>query len=154
MINYNLKNHKVHSTFKPFNTIQSSLRSVKDPVDPKNMKSVYIIPFSCGTPYVGEIDHSIKQRIQEHATDIKHGRTHFSNIKHGRTHSSTSAEHTKKRKHHIYIEDLRVTAKIDHFLQPKFRETIEIEKRPSNLKVLGSLPFLLKCIYIYIYIIY
>lgn len=54
-----LRKHNVPSTFRPFNTICSSLRLVKDLVDPKDMKSVYVIPCSCGTPYVGETGHSI-----------------------------------------------------------------------------------------------
>lgn len=50
-----LKKHKVSSSFRPLNTIESSLRSVKDLVDPKSMKGVYIVSCSYGTPYIGEI---------------------------------------------------------------------------------------------------
>lgn len=53
------KNNKVSSTFKPLNTIRSSLRSVKDLVNPKDMKGVYSIPCSSGHPYFGEIERSI-----------------------------------------------------------------------------------------------
>lgn len=35
-----LKKHKIHSSFIPLNTIQSSLHSVKDPVNPKDRKGV------------------------------------------------------------------------------------------------------------------
>lgn len=118
-----LKKHKVPLTCKPLNTIKSSLRLVKDQVDPKNMKGVYVIPCSRGTPYVGEIGRSINQRIQEHIVYINHGRMR----------SSTLAERMKKTKHHICIEDAQVIAKIDHFHHHKFREAIEIERRPSNL---------------------
>lgn len=59
-------------------TIQSSLRSIKDLVDPKSMKGVYMIPCSGGTPYIGETDRLINQRIHEHATYIKHYRTRSS----------------------------------------------------------------------------
>lgn len=66
-----LRKHKVPSTFRPKNTIKSSLKSVKDHVDPKNMKGVYLIPCSYGTPYIGEINRSINQRIHEHSVDKK-----------------------------------------------------------------------------------
>jgi len=52
------------------------------------MKGVYIIPCSCGTPYIGETGRFINQRISEHAVDLKHRR-----IK-----SSALAEHVEKTK--------------------------------------------------------
>jgi len=69
-----LRKHNVPSTFRPINSLQSCLRSVKDPVDAKDMKGVYVIPCSCGTPYAGETRCFINQRIHEQATEIKHGR--------------------------------------------------------------------------------
>lgn len=67
-----LRKHSIPGTFRPLNTIRRSLRSVKDPIDPKDMKGVYLIPCSCGTPYIGETGRSINQRISEHAVDLKH----------------------------------------------------------------------------------
>jgi len=81
-----LKKHNVHMTFRPFNTIHKSLRLVKDPIDPRDMKRVYIIPCSCGTPYIGDTGRSINQRIGEHTVDLKHRRTK----------SFALAEHAKK----------------------------------------------------------
>ena len=78
---------------------------------------------SCGTPYIGETGRSISQRIHEHAVDLKHNRSR----------SSALAEHAEKTKHHICIEDAEVIAKVDHFHHRKFREALEIEKRPVNL---------------------
>ena len=118
-----LRKHKVASTIRPLNTIQSSLRSVKDPVDPKNMKSVYIITCSYGTPYIGETHCSINQRIHEHGTDIKHGRTR----------SFALAKHADKSKHHICIQEAQVVARVSHFHHRKLREALEIEKRHNNL---------------------
>ena len=118
-----LKKHKVSSYFKPLNTIRSSLKSVKDPIDPRDGKGVYIIPCSCGTPYIGETGRSINQRICEHAADIKHRRSR----------SSALAEHAEKTNHHVCIEDAKVIDRIDHFHHRKLREAIEIEKRPVNL---------------------
>lgn len=118
-----LRKHNVPSTFRPLNIIRSSLISVKYPVDPKDMKGVYVIPHSCGTPYVGETSHSINQRINEHST----------NIKHGRTRSSALAEHAENTKHNVCIEEARVISKVAHFHHQKFREAIEIEKRMSKL---------------------
>jgi len=70
-----LRKHNVPSTLRPLDTIHNSLQSVKDPVDAKDMKEVYIIRCSCGTPYIGEIRHSINRRISEHANDLKDRRT-------------------------------------------------------------------------------
>lgn len=75
---------------------------MKDPIDTKDMKGVYIIPFSCGTPYIGETGHSINQGISEHAADLKHGRTK----------SSTLAEHAENTKHHVCIDEADVIARI------------------------------------------
>ena len=90
-----LRKHKISSFFKPLNTIRSSLKLVKDKLDPKSMKGVYLISCSCGTPYIGETGRSINKRIQEHFVDIRHGITK----------SSALAEHTEKTKHHICLED-------------------------------------------------
>ncbi len=118
-----LKKHNVPATFRPLNTIRGSLRSVKDPIDPKDMKGVYVIPCSCGTPYIGETGRSINQRINEHSADLRHGRAKSSDL----------AEHAEKTKHHVCIEEARVIAKVAEFHHRKFREALEIEKRPKNL---------------------
>ena len=110
-------------SFRPLNTIRGSLISVKDTIDPKDMKGVYLIPCSCGTPYIGETGHSINQRISEHTTDLKHRRVK----------SSALAEHAEKTNHHVCIEEASVIVKVSHFHHRKFREALEIEKRPSNL---------------------
>ena len=103
--------------------IRMSLRLAKDPINPKDMKGVYIIPCSCGTPYIGETGHSINQRISEQAADLKHRRTK----------SSALAEHVEKTKHHVCIEEASVIARVSQFHHRKFREALEIEKRPNNL---------------------
>ena len=118
-----LRKHRVSSSFKPLNTIHSSLNSVKDPVNPRDGKGVYLIPFSCGTSYIGETGRSISQRICEHVADIRHGRSR----------TSALAEHVEKTNHHICIEEAKVLARIDHFHHRKLREALEIEKRPINL---------------------
>jgi len=71
-----LKKHKVLATFNPLNTIRSSLRSIKDLVNRKDMKGVYSIPCSCGIPYIGEMGRSINIRIHEHAADLGHRHYH------------------------------------------------------------------------------
>jgi len=118
-----LKKHNIPSTIRPLNTIRSSLKLVKNQVDPKDMKGAYIIPCSCGTSYIGEMGRSINQRIKEHTAAIMHNRTR----------SSALEEHVEKTKHHICIEEAKVIAKVSHFHHCKFREAIEIEKRPSNI---------------------
>jgi len=118
-----LRRHSIPVTFRPLNTIRMSLRSVKDPIDPKDMKGVYMIPCSCGTPYIGDTGRSINQRISEHAADLKHRRAK----------SSALAKHAEKTNHHVCTEEASVIAKVSHFHHRKFREAFEIEKRPSNL---------------------
>lgn len=73
-----LKRHPIPLTFIPLNTIRISLILVKDPMNPRDGKGVYIIPCSRGTPYIGETGRSINQRIFECASNIKHGRYHSS----------------------------------------------------------------------------
>lgn len=87
------------------------------------MKWVYSIPCSCGIPYIGEIGRSINLIIQEHATDSKQKHSHPSAI----------VEHAEKTKHHLCIEDSKVTGMIDHFHHGKLREAIEIGKQVKNL---------------------
>ena len=82
-----------------------------------------VIPCSCGTPYIGETGRSINQRISEHAAELKHRHTK----------SSALAEHAEKTNHHVCIEEASVIAKVSHFHHQKFREALEIEKRPCNL---------------------
>jgi len=118
-----LRKFDIPSTFRPLKTIRNSLRSVKDPVNPMDMKGVYLIPCSCGTPYIGETGRSIHQRICEHAADLRHGRTK----------SSALAEHVDKTSHHVCIEEAQVISKVAQFHLRKLREAIEIEKRPNNL---------------------
>jgi len=71
-IAYILKKNNIKTTFKPMNTISRCLKSVKDPIDPKCHKGVYLVHCSCGKPYIGETSRSILTRIQEHVVDIKH----------------------------------------------------------------------------------
>ena len=87
------------------------------------MKGVYLIPCSCGTPYVGETGRSMRQRIREHVADIRHNRSH----------TSALVEHVEKSGHHVCIEDSKVIAKIHHFHHRKLREVIEIEQHAKNL---------------------
>lgn len=117
-----LKKPNIPSTFRPLNTI-ISLKSIKDLVDPKDMKAIYVILCSCRTSYISETSRSINQRIKEHTADIKHGRIR----------SSALAEHAEKSNNQICIEEVKVIENISHFHHHKFTEAIEIERRPSNL---------------------
>ena len=100
-----LRRYNISTSFKPLCTIRNYLGSVKDPVDPKDMKGVYMIPCLCGTPYIGEVGRSIRQRIREHVA----------NLKHNRSRTSALAEHVEKSHHHFCIEDSKVVARVDHF---------------------------------------
>lgn len=91
-----LKRNNVFATFKPLNTIKISLRFVKDPVNPKDMKGVYAIPCSCVIPYIGETGHSINLRIREHAN--LRIREHAADIRLNRSLSLVVAKHAEKTK--------------------------------------------------------
>jgi len=84
---------------------------------------IYLIPCYYGIPYIGETGRSINKSISEHATGITQNRSR----------TSTLAEHADKSKHHVYIEETRVGAKIDYFHHRKLREAIEIEMHAKNL---------------------
>lgn len=58
-----LKKNNILTNFKPLNTIRSCLNLVKYPTNPKCHKDVYLIPCSCGKPYVGETGISLNTRI-------------------------------------------------------------------------------------------
>ena len=106
-----LKKKNIGENFKPLNTIRNSLRSVKDFVDPIEHKGVYMVPCSCGKQYIGETGCSFRIRIQEHATDIKHNRTH----------PLALTENSDKTKHRICIEETKILVRIDHYHNRKFR---------------------------------
>ena len=99
-----LKKNGIPTTFKPLNTICNYLKPIKDKIDPKYHKGIYLIPCSCGKTYVGETGRSFNTRIQEHASDIKHNRSK----------SSALAKDSNKTKHQICIEDTRILARSDH----------------------------------------
>ena len=122
-ISHVLRRNNVSSSFKPFCTIMNSLEFFKDPIDPMDLKGVYMAPSSRGTPYIGEIGQSIRQIILEHATDLMHNRSNTSSL----------AEHVQKLCYRVCIEESKVIAKVDHFHHRKLREAIEIERRPKNL---------------------
>lgn len=113
---------KVSSSLKSLRTIINSLSVVKDPIDPKDMKVVYLIPCSYGIPYIGERGCSINQRIHEHTT----------NIRHNHSYSSALADHVEKYNNHVCIEDSKFIARVDHFHHRKLREAIKIERRAIN----------------------
>lgn len=81
------------------------------------MKCVYVIPCSCGIPYVTETQRSINQRVHERATGINHRRTETLALE----------EHAEKTKHHICIEEAKVIAKIVHFHHRKFRDPLKLK---------------------------
>lgn len=118
-----LRNINVSSSFKPLNTIENSLRFVKDPIDPKDTKGVYLVRCSCGIPYIGETCRSIKQRIKEHVADIKHSWSCISAL----------AEHSDKSKRHVCIEVSKVVARVDHFHHKKLREQSKSKGMPVTL---------------------
>ena len=83
--------------FSPPNNIRKLLRSLKDPVDPRLKKGVYLIPCECGKAYIGETGRSIQTRVKEHCADIRLNRTQKSSL----------AEHSHNTKHPIKIEDMQ-----------------------------------------------
>lgn len=122
-ISHILKKINFSYSFKPLNTIKNSLRSIGDPIDPKELKGVYLVPSSCSILYIGEIGRSIKQRINAHAA----------NLRHNCSLSSALAEHAEKSNHHAHIEESKVITNVVHFHDMKLSEVIEIERHTINL---------------------
>lgn len=58
-ISHILRKNNIKTTFKPLKTINRCLKSVKDLIDPKHHKGVYLVPCSCGKTYIGETSQSI-----------------------------------------------------------------------------------------------
>ncbi len=117
-----IRKHNVASTFRPLNTIQSCLRSIKYPVDPKNMKGVYIIPCSCGTPtLVRLVARLIKGFVSMLLTSSMAGPTPL------------LWWSMKINLSIICIEEAQFVVRISHFYHRKLREALKIEKRPNNL---------------------
>lgn len=103
--------------------IHNSLILVKVPLNPKDMKGVYLVPYSCGTTYIRETSRSINQGSKEHSGDIKKCRTHC----------TTLAEHVGKMKHHINIEVSEVIVKYNYLHNRKYLEANEVEKSSKTL---------------------
>ena len=104
-------------TFSSLGQVEES-ESVKDPIDRKDMKGVYIIHCSCGTTYIGETRRSINQRINEHAA----------NLKHGRTKSSALVEHAEKTKHHVCIEKAKVIARVAYSIAKNLGRLLRLKE--------------------------
>ena len=104
------------------NTIRRILDSAKDPIDPKIHKGVYLIPCSCGKVYIGETRRSMKIRFKEHSADLRLQRYQKSSL----------AEHSLKTSHHVYLENAKIVARVDHYGKIKVMESLDIELNPNN----------------------
>ena len=105
------------------------MKSVKDPIDPKQLRGVYNILCSCNISYIGEIGRSFHTRLKEHEADMR--------IERVRT--SALTKHCAKTKHQIFLENTKILAKENHYFKRKFREALEIIKHPNNLNRDGGL---------------
>lgn len=118
-----LNKHNIDVSFTPANTIRQLFNSVKDPINPNLQKGVYVIPCSCGKEYIGETSRSLNIRIKEHTVDLRRERTSKSSL----------AEHVHSSSQYIYMEEVKLVRKEEHYLKRKIKEAIEIEKRRNNL---------------------
>ena len=59
-----LNKHNINVPFTPTNTITQLFNSIKDPINPKLQKGVYVIPCSCGKEYIGETGRSLNIRLK------------------------------------------------------------------------------------------
>ena len=105
------------------------MKSVKDPIDPKQLRGVYNILCSCNISYIGLTGQSLHTRLKEHEADMR--------IERVRT--SALAKHYAKTKHQICLENTKILAKENHYFKRKFREALEIIKHPNNLNRDGGL---------------
>ena len=81
------------------------MTTIKDKIDERQQKRVYKVTCSCGLNYIGETGHSLKVRMKEHGADIRNQSIH----------TSALAEHSKKTRHHIYLEETSMVARENHY---------------------------------------
>ena len=99
------------------------MRTIKDKIDERQQKRVYKVTCSCGLNYIGETRESLKIRMKEHGDDIRNQSIH----------TSALAEHSKKTRHHMCLEETSILAKENQYYKRNFREALEIIKHPKNL---------------------
>ena len=105
------------------NTIRNIVDSSKDPIDPKMHKGVYSFSCSCSKVYIGETGRSIKIRFKEHIADLRLQRSQKYSL----------VEHSSKTSHHVFLENAKIVARVDHYGKRKVMESLEIELNPNNL---------------------
>ena len=96
---------------------------MKDKINPLQQSSVYKIPCSCGTSYIGKTSRSFEERIKEHIEDTNHN--HIA--------KSTIIEHSSKSKHLIHFDQNQLLARDPYYSTCLIREALKIEKNPNNL---------------------
>ena len=100
-----LRKNEIFAQFSASGTIRQKMRSVKDGINPEQLKGVYTINYSCGRSYIGETGRSLQKRLKEHEVDIRYERSR----------TSALAEHSSKTKHQIRLEDATIIAKEEHY---------------------------------------
>ncbi|CAK9820318.1 hypothetical protein ANTPLA_LOCUS10552 [Anthophora plagiata] len=117
-----LKQNNIKTIFTPHTKISQILTTPKDPYPRLASSGVYKIPCTCGKVYIGETGRSVTTRLKEHERC-----TRLDYIQ------SAVAEHQLTTGHKICFEKTKVIAKCKSYFPRKYRETLEIMKRPNNI---------------------
>ncbi|XP_075929295.1 uncharacterized protein LOC142930538 [Petromyzon marinus] len=98
--------------------------AVKDVIPDLQYPGVYKLSCTCGDCYIGETKRHVSDRIREHKSDLKHGRTN----------SSAVADHCYNSvgDHDIIFSNTKVLCKPTDFYQRFVHEAIQIYKHRHN----------------------
>ncbi|XP_075924849.1 uncharacterized protein LOC142925636 [Petromyzon marinus] len=119
-----LNQHKIQVRFNTVHKIRDLIPSVKDVIPDLQYPGVYKLSCTCGDCYIGETKRIVSDRIREHKSYLKHGRTN----------SSAVADHCYNAvgDHDIIFSDTKVLCKPTGFYQRFVHEAIQIYKHRHN----------------------
>ena len=116
-IGHILRRYEISTTYKPHQTIETSLKNPKQKIKLEN-HGVYSV--KCGTcykTYVGQTNRRISARLEEHKLAIKNKQT-----------TSALFQHQHQTGHKINFDSCKQIASAENYKTRLIREAIEIEK--------------------------
>ena len=119
-----LNKHKIQVRFSTVHKIRDLIPSVKDVVPDLQYPGVYKLSCICGDCYIGETKRHVSDRVREHKSDLKHGRTDSSAVADHCYNSVGSQE--------IVFSETKVLCKPPGYHQRFVHEAIQIYKHRHN----------------------
>ena len=129
----------VRVSFQPYSTLRQLLVHVKDPTPTHQLSDVvYSIPCkSCPDVYIGQTSRSLKTRIDEHKTAVKHAKCDVSAV----------AEHVWMKKHDVDFQSVSVLAHECNLHKRLLLESWFIRKSSTYNREMGSLVPTYNCLF-------